>query len=159
MRLPKRSFRDVAALAVVTALALPLAVIAAPCPGAVAWRQAHPEQSTEAILARDRARTLRDPELLATLRQRFDVDQDARHRWGADPNDKPGAARVSAVDRDNVAWLEQQMRAHGFPSVDQVGENGPVAAVPALRVACAYLAAGDLEDAYLALLTARDLLR
>jgi hypothetical protein len=36
---------------------------------------------------------------------------------------------------------------------------GPPAAVPAVRVACAYLAAGDVEDAYLALLTARDLLR
>jgi hypothetical protein len=31
-------------------------------------------------------------------------------------------------------------------------------AVPAVRVACAHLGAGDLEDAYLALLTARDLL-
>jgi hypothetical protein len=43
--------------------------------------------------------------------------------------------------------------------LERVSEDGPVAAVPALRVACAYLAAGDLEDAYLALLTARDLLR
>lgn len=37
--------------------------------------------------------------------------------------------------------------------------GAPDAAVPAVRVACAHLAAGDLEDAYLALLTARDLLR
>ena len=43
--------------------------------------------------------------------------------------------------------------------LERVGEGGAVPAVPALRVACAYLAAGDLEDAYLALLTARDLLR
>jgi hypothetical protein len=43
--------------------------------------------------------------------------------------------------------------------LELAGADGPVAAVPALRVACAYLAAGDLEDAYLALLTARDLLR
>ena len=44
-------------------------------------------------------------------------------------------------------------------AVERVGDDGPVAAVPAVRVACAHLAAGDLEDAYLALLTARDLLR
>ena len=43
--------------------------------------------------------------------------------------------------------------------LERFGESGPVEAVPAVRVACAYLAAGDLEDAYLALLTARDLLR
>ena len=43
--------------------------------------------------------------------------------------------------------------------LERIRESGPVEAVPAVRVACAYLAAGDLEDAYLALLTARDLLR
>jgi hypothetical protein len=38
--------------------------------------------------------------------------------------------------------------------VQRAGESG--AAVPAVRVACAHLAAGDLEWAYLSLLTARD---
>lgn len=42
--------------------------------------------------------------------------------------------------------------------LESAGDDG-AAAVPAVRVACAHLAANDLEDAYLALLTARDLLR
>ncbi len=55
--------------------------------------------------------------------------------------------------------IDQMLRVAVDRHLARVGEDGPVAAVPALRVACAHLAAGDLEDAYLALLTARDLLR
>ena len=55
--------------------------------------------------------------------------------------------------------IDQMLRVAVDRHLALVGEDGPVAAVPALRVACAHLAAGDLEDAYLALLTARDLLR
>ncbi|MCD2197945.1 hypothetical protein LQ327_31700 [Actinomycetospora endophytica] len=55
--------------------------------------------------------------------------------------------------------LDQMLRDAVDRHLERVGEDGPVAAVPAVRVACAHLAAGDLEDAYLALLTARDLLR
>lgn len=71
------------------------------------------------------------------------------------------AAVIRLEEVDGVAGhagrrqIDQALR----DAVDQVGEDGPVAAVPAVRVACAHLAAGDLEDAYLALLTARDLLR
>ncbi len=55
--------------------------------------------------------------------------------------------------------IDQVLREAVDRHLERVGEAGPVAAVPAIRVACAHLAAGDLEDAYLALLTARDLLR
>ena len=55
--------------------------------------------------------------------------------------------------------VDQMLRDTVADHLARVGEDGPVAAVPAVRVACAHLAAGDLEDAYLALLTARDLLR
>lgn len=55
--------------------------------------------------------------------------------------------------------LDRMLRDAVDRHLARVGEDGPVAAVPAVRVACAHLAAGDVEDAYLALLTARDLLR
>jgi hypothetical protein len=55
--------------------------------------------------------------------------------------------------------LDRMLRDTVALHLTRVGEDGPIAAVPAVRVACAHLAAGDLEDAYLALLTARDLLR
>jgi hypothetical protein len=58
--------------------------------------------------------------------------------------------------------IDQVLRDAVDRHLERVGDDPPegaVAAVPAVRVACAHLAAGDLEDAYLALLTARDLLR
>jgi hypothetical protein len=55
--------------------------------------------------------------------------------------------------------LDRMLRDAVDRHLERVGDDGPVAAVPAVRVACAHLAAGDVEDAYLALLTARDLLR
>lgn len=55
--------------------------------------------------------------------------------------------------------LDRMLRDALDRHLERVGDDGPVAAVPAVRVACAHLAAGDVEDAYLALLTARDLLR
>jgi hypothetical protein len=55
--------------------------------------------------------------------------------------------------------LDRMLRDAVDRHLERVGDAGPVAGVPAVRVACAHLAAGDVEDAYLALLTARDLLR
>lgn len=58
--------------------------------------------------------------------------------------------------------IDQVLRDAVDRHLERVGDDPPegaIAAVPAVRVACAHLAAGDLEDAYLALLTARDLLR
>ncbi len=84
----------------------------------------------------------------------------------ASPLARAVAAAVASLDDvDGSVPLEVRRRIDAMLrlAVDRhlarVGEDGPVAAVPALRVACAHLAAGDLEDAYLALLTARDLLR
>ncbi|MFC5061017.1 hypothetical protein [Actinomycetospora atypica] len=89
----------------------------------------------------------------------------ARHARRAHPSSSLLRVVVAAVIRleevDGAAGhaarrqIDQALR----DAVERVGEDGPVAAVPAVRVACAHLAAGDLEDAYLALLTARDLLR
>jgi len=86
----------------------------------------------------------------------------------ARPRSSPLLRPVSAAigrldDMDGASALEVRRRIdrmlrdvldRHLESTDDAG-----AAVPAVRVACAHLAAGDLEDAYLALLTARDLLR
>lgn len=64
-----------------------------------------------------------------------------------------------ATDHAARRQIDRTLRDAVDRHLERVGEDGPVAAVPAVRVACAHLAAGDLEDAYLALLTARDLLR
>jgi hypothetical protein len=67
-------------------------------------------------------------------------------------DDVDGASALE-VRRRIDRMLRDALERH-LESTDDAG-----AAVPAVRVACAHLAAGDLEDAYLALLTARDLLR
>jgi hypothetical protein len=89
-----------------------------------------------------------------------------RTRSSASPLARAVAAAVAGLDDVDgpVPFgvrrrIDRMLRDAIDHHVELVGEDGPVAAVPALRVACAYLAAGDLEDAYLALLTARDLLR
>ena len=55
--------------------------------------------------------------------------------------------------------LDRMLRDAVDRHLERVGDAGPVAGGPAVRVACAHLAAGDVEDAYHAQLTARDLLR
>ena len=89
-----------------------------------------------------------------------------RPRSAASPLLRAVAAAVAALDDvggtvslTTRRRIDQMLREAVDRHLDRVGEDGPVAAVPAVRVACAHLAAGDLEDAYLALLTARDLLR
>jgi hypothetical protein len=59
-----------------------------------------------------------------------------------------------AFDHATRTALDRRLREALSRHIARAGENGP--AVPAVRVACAHLAAGDLEWAYLALLTARD---
>jgi len=70
-------------------------------------------------------------------------------------DDADGASPIE-VRRRIDRMLRDALDRH-LASTDDAHDAG--AAVPAVRVACAHLAAGDLEDAYLALLTARDLLR
>jgi hypothetical protein len=62
------------------------------------------------------------------------------------PSTALGHATRTAVDRHLRAALSRH--------VARAGEAAP--GVAAVRVACAHLAAGDLELSYLALLTARD---
>ena len=92
----------------------------------------------------------------------------ARRRHGTPPAARRPSPLARAVDQaitriDGVAGgldhparsaLDRQLRAALSRHVAQTGEGAP-----AVRVACAHLAAGDLEWAYLALLTARDGLR
>lgn len=85
-------------------------------------------------------------------------------RSTASPLLRAVAAAIASLDDVAAAptarWhLDRMLREAVDHHLERVGEHGLVAAVPAVRVACAHLAAGDLEDAYLALLTARDLLR
>ncbi|WP_433782127.1 hypothetical protein ACQPX6_19695 [Actinomycetospora sp. CA-101289] len=58
------------------------------------------------------------------------------------------------VDHAARRARDHQLRTALTRHIARAGEGGP--AVPAVRVACAHLAAGDTEWAYLALLTARD---
>ncbi|MEJ2861548.1 hypothetical protein [Actinomycetospora flava] len=61
---------------------------------------------------------------------------------------------TGSFDHATRTALDRRLRDALTRHIGRTGENGP--AVPAVRVACAHLAAGDLEWAYLSLLTARD---
>jgi hypothetical protein len=61
---------------------------------------------------------------------------------------------AGAFDHATRKALDRRLRDALTRHIARTGENG--SAVPAVRVACAHLAAGDLEWAYLSLLTARD---
>lgn len=95
-----------------------------PCPGAIAWNQAHPEESDAALLQRDAARTFSDPGLRAELAARFQTDQAARVAWLADRKNAGVLRYASSVDADNLAWLSRVVRSKGFPTAAQVGERG-----------------------------------
>jgi hypothetical protein len=117
-----------ALLGAILAMPVPgLAQEAAPalaCAGATAWEAAHPEQTDQAMAARDAARTLRDPALRAELDARFTRDQDARHQWIADHANRRLTRAVNEIDAENLAWLHKLVRVHGFPTAAQVGERG-----------------------------------
>jgi len=95
-----------------------------PCPGALAWNQAHPETSDAALAQRDAARTLTDPALRAELDARFRRDQDARIAWLRDLSDQRASKAVRMIDADDVQWLKALVAEKGFPTAAQVGERG-----------------------------------
>ena len=95
-----------------------------PCPGALAWLAAHPDESNSAMTQRDAARTFSDPALRADLAERFVRDQDARNAWIAHRGAPGLSAWVNRVDADNLQWLHRLVRRKGFPTVAQVGERG-----------------------------------
>ncbi|MGV7210089.1 DUF6624 domain-containing protein [Oxalobacteraceae bacterium A2-2] len=95
-----------------------------PCPGAIAWNQAHPEESAAAMARRDAARSFSDPALRAELAERYQRDQEARVAFLATPANALVRQRVLQVDADNVAWLFKLVNAQGLPTVAQVGEAG-----------------------------------
>ena len=116
------------------------AAIAATCPGVASWQaaqaSAQASQSEQAIAARDAARHVAAPELRRQLLQRMQADQRARDAaLAASQGEAPGGAaakaiykRAYAVDGDNLRWLKAQVHTSGFPTVEQVGEQGMSAA-------------------------------
>ena len=115
----------------VAGLALLCASAAAPalaatgaCPGAYAWKAAHPQESDEAMAQRDAARGFTHPALRAELAERVARDQKARIAYLADRSDRAAARAVNQIDDDNLRWLHALVRAQDFPTVSQVGEQG-----------------------------------
>ena len=96
----------------------------APCPGANAWNDAHPEESDAEMAARDANRSLSEPALRVELAERHNRDQEARIAWLADRGNLRLMQRVSELDADNLAWLARLVRKNGFPTAAQVGEQG-----------------------------------
>jgi hypothetical protein len=95
-----------------------------PCPGALAWFQAHPELAFEAMQRRDAARTFTDPALAAELKARFKRDQQVRREWLADRSDRKAQRAVDETDRDDIKWLYELVTTRGMPTAAQVGELG-----------------------------------
>lgn len=114
--------------------------LARACPGMARWqaseRQAHAGQTDAAMAARDAARHLSAPEERAVLLQRMRSDQTAREaaiKAMQSPGMRADRRRavfkhVAKVDGDNLAWLQAETKAHGFPTPAEVGEQGMDAA-------------------------------
>lgn len=120
----------VVGLALLCAAALPSAraadsAAAENCAGAKAWYAAHPNETGEALVKRDAARSFTDPQLRAELADRAARDQKARLAMvKASRKDWGPRREVAAIDEDNVKWLFELVRTKGFPTAAQVGEQG-----------------------------------
>ena len=115
-------------MALLCAAPAAMAAAAAACPGAAAWAAAHPQESDEARAARDvfasSARSVTHPALRAELAERAARDQQTRIAALAGGNDSAAWRAVAQVDKANVFWLQALVRAQGFPTAAQVGEQG-----------------------------------
>jgi len=94
------------------------------CPGAAAWRAAHPSDAPSAIDQQDAARHFTEPEVRRQLQDRFEADQRARRAYLKNPHDSALMSSVERLDADNQTWLKQLVRDKGVPTAAQVGENG-----------------------------------
>jgi len=94
------------------------------CPGAAAWRAAHPSDAPSAIDQQDAARHFTEPEVRRQLQDRFEADQRARRAYLKNPHDSALMSSVERLDADNQAWLKQVISDKGVPTAAQVGENG-----------------------------------
>lgn len=94
------------------------------CPGAAAWKAAHPAEAPSAIEQRDAARHFTEPEVRRELQERFEADQHARRAYVTNPHDSNLMLAVERLDADNQTWLTQLIRDKGVPTAAQVGENG-----------------------------------
>lgn len=98
------------------------------CPAAQAWtdkmRAAHPDDSADAGVAKDRSARFTDPMLRDAIHTRFVADQAVRNAWTA-ANASPEATKAMFLsDRERLAWIKPQFTTHGFPTVAQVGYVG-----------------------------------
>lgn len=93
------------------------------CPGADAWRIAHPEESSEAIAERDAKRILTNPALRDELAERVANDQAARRELLRSRSPRAYSV-VQAIDENNIRWLHALVSRRGFPTLAEVGEQG-----------------------------------
>ena len=94
------------------------------CPGLEAWKASHPHARDAAASAAAAKPSL--PDLQAELKRRVADDQKAREalNGGSGPLDPKAVQAMLSVDADNLRWLRQRVAEHGFPTVEQVGEDG-----------------------------------
>jgi hypothetical protein len=97
------------------------------CPGLEAWASAHPRHGDEiSPVASTTGDTPTAPALRAALKQRAEADQRVRQAvFGHEgPPDPKAVQELTAVDRANLEWLKRLVDDNGFPTPEQVGEDG-----------------------------------
>jgi hypothetical protein len=92
------------------------------CPGATSWSRSHPASAGSSRSGV--SLTIANVELLQDLQGRVERDQLARRQWLADPQNERLARAVNAIDAANLAWLRKLMSEKGFPTAEQVGNDG-----------------------------------
>ena len=97
------------------------------CPAFQAWAKAHPQHGADAAAPADaKPETASAPELRAELKQRVATDQRAQElltQSAGRPDDRTAEA-VLAVNRANLEWLKKMLAENGFPTIEQVGQDG-----------------------------------
>lgn len=95
------------------------------CPGLSGWAARHPHGRRD-VNSGDGAWTSSVPDgTSAELARRAALDQQVRAPLSGGQTPSPAELRrLAEVDADNLRWLKEQIRRHGFPSAEQVGEQG-----------------------------------
>lgn len=101
-----------------------LAKVAASCPAAAAWIKAH--RGAPQPAANENGQAPSQPALRIELQQRAGRDQQARAAWVAAGLrvDSKEAEATRQVDASNTAWLKGVIARSGFPTPQQVGNQG-----------------------------------
>lgn len=96
-----------------------------PCPAAQRWMASYQKRMLAEVKPLAAIKPA-DMALAKELAKRAKADQAARRKVML-ASARPGKAdmrHLLEVDKSNRAWLKQQVAAHGFPTLDQVGANG-----------------------------------